>query len=40
MTTGGHGHGADELCEAGLKLYARALREGRVRVKPPKAPPA
>ncbi|MFI6486840.1 hypothetical protein [Streptomyces sp. NPDC050564] len=31
MTTGGHGHGVDELCEAGLELYARALREGRVR---------
>ncbi|WAZ23055.1 LuxR C-terminal-related transcriptional regulator [Streptomyces cinnabarinus] len=25
-----HTHGAEELCEAGLSLYARALREGRV----------
>ncbi|MEV7340592.1 helix-turn-helix transcriptional regulator [Streptomyces sp. NPDC093544] len=30
MTTGAHGHRADELCEAGLDLYARALREGHV----------
>ncbi|MFC9843959.1 LuxR C-terminal-related transcriptional regulator [Streptomyces sp. NPDC060223] len=30
MTSGAHGHRADELCEAGLDLYARALREGRV----------
>jgi len=28
--TGGHGHRADELCEAGLELYARALNEGRI----------
>lgn len=25
-----HGHGADELCEAGTELYARALEEGAV----------
>ncbi|MFJ9099392.1 LuxR C-terminal-related transcriptional regulator [Streptomyces sp. NPDC102405] len=25
-----HAHGAEELCEAGLDLYTRALREGRV----------
>ncbi|WP_329546416.1 helix-turn-helix transcriptional regulator [Streptomyces sp. NBC_01356] len=31
MSAGAHGHRADELCEAGLDLYARALREGRVR---------
>ncbi|TPQ20774.1 helix-turn-helix transcriptional regulator [Streptomyces sporangiiformans] len=30
MTTEAHGHGAEELCEAGAELYARALREGRV----------
>ncbi|MGI5196174.1 LuxR C-terminal-related transcriptional regulator [Streptomyces sp. CA-288835] len=30
MTTGPHGHRADEPCEAGLELYARALREGGV----------
>ncbi|MFE9765241.1 LuxR C-terminal-related transcriptional regulator [Streptomyces sp. NPDC005808] len=30
MTTGVHGHRADELCEGGLDLYARALREGHV----------
>lgn len=30
MTTGPHGHRADEPCEAGLELYARALREGSV----------
>ncbi|MFV0134689.1 LuxR C-terminal-related transcriptional regulator [Streptomyces sp. HMX87] len=30
MTGKVHGHGAEELCEAGLSLYARALREGRV----------
>ncbi|MEU0412048.1 helix-turn-helix transcriptional regulator [Streptomyces griseorubiginosus] len=29
--TAAHTHGAEELCEAGLKLYARALGEGRVR---------
>lgn len=28
--TGTHPHGAEELCEAGLHLYTRALREGRV----------
>lgn len=30
MTTEPHTHGADELCEAGSALYARALTEGRV----------
>ncbi|WP_327655896.1 helix-turn-helix transcriptional regulator [Streptomyces sp. NBC_00483] len=25
-----HGHGAEELCQEGSELYARALREGRV----------
>ncbi|MBW8818563.1 MAG: helix-turn-helix transcriptional regulator [Streptomyces sp.] len=29
--TGSHTHGTEELCEAGLNLYTRALREGRVR---------
>ncbi|MFL5994617.1 MAG: LuxR C-terminal-related transcriptional regulator [Streptomyces sp.] len=29
--TGSHTHGTEELCEAGLTLYTRALREGRVR---------
>jgi DNA-binding CsgD family transcriptional regulator/sugar-specific transcriptional regulator TrmB len=28
--TGGHTHDAEELCEAGLNLYVRALREGRI----------
>ncbi|MFI1360693.1 helix-turn-helix transcriptional regulator [Streptomyces sp. NPDC020898] len=28
--TEGHPHGAEELCEAGMSLYARALREGHV----------
>lgn len=28
--TGTHPHGAEELCEAGLRLYTHALREGRV----------
>lgn len=28
--TGAHTHGTEELCEAGLDLYTRALREGRV----------
>jgi DNA-binding CsgD family transcriptional regulator/sugar-specific transcriptional regulator TrmB len=28
--TEAHAHGAEELCEAGFNLYARALREGRV----------
>ncbi|KPI23821.1 transcriptional regulator, LuxR family [Actinobacteria bacterium OK074] len=28
--TGGHRHDTEELCETGLSLYARALREGRV----------
>ncbi|MFF9034578.1 response regulator transcription factor [Streptomyces sp. NPDC014892] len=31
MTSGVHGHRRDELCAAGSELYARALREGRVR---------
>ncbi|MFI5883675.1 LuxR C-terminal-related transcriptional regulator [Streptomyces sp. NPDC051554] len=30
--TEAHTHGADDLCGAGLSLYARALRAGRVRV--------
>ncbi|UUU23863.1 helix-turn-helix transcriptional regulator [Streptomyces sp. DSM 40750] len=30
MTAEAHGHGADELCDAGTELYARALREGRI----------
>ena len=30
MTAEAHSHDADELCEAGLRLYAQALREGRV----------
>lgn len=30
--TEAHTHGADDLCEAGLSLYVRALRVGRVRV--------
>jgi len=30
VTTGAHEHGAEELCQAGLDLYARALHEGRV----------
>lgn len=30
MTTPVHLHGPEELCEAGLELYGRALREGRV----------
>ncbi|MFD4562580.1 helix-turn-helix transcriptional regulator [Streptomyces sp. NPDC058469] len=29
--TEAHTHGADDLCEAGLSLYVRALRVGRVR---------
>ncbi|MGW0812418.1 LuxR C-terminal-related transcriptional regulator [Streptomyces viridiviolaceus] len=28
MTVQAHRHGTEELCEAGLELYARALREG------------
>ncbi|WP_033322101.1 helix-turn-helix transcriptional regulator [Streptomyces yerevanensis] len=31
MTSEAHGHGPEELCETGTRLYARALREGRVR---------
>ncbi|MGI5376999.1 LuxR C-terminal-related transcriptional regulator [Streptomyces sp. CA-251387] len=30
MNTQGHGHGAEELCDAGAQIYERALREGRV----------
>ncbi|MFJ8147713.1 LuxR C-terminal-related transcriptional regulator [Streptomyces sp. NPDC096048] len=30
MTAEAHRHGPEELCEAGLDLYARALREGHV----------
>ncbi|CAL9275188.1 MULTISPECIES: helix-turn-helix transcriptional regulator [Streptomyces] len=30
MTPRAHHHGAEELCEAGLSLYARALREGHL----------
>lgn len=30
MTVKGHDHAAEELCDAGTKLYERALREGRV----------
>ncbi|MFJ8336350.1 LuxR C-terminal-related transcriptional regulator [Streptomyces sp. NPDC094437] len=30
MTTSAHPHSLDEPCEAGLALYTRALREGRV----------
>ncbi|MEV1079715.1 helix-turn-helix transcriptional regulator [Streptomyces sp. NPDC050211] len=29
--TEAHPHGAEEMCDAGLELYAHALREGRVR---------
>ncbi|MFG2130816.1 LuxR C-terminal-related transcriptional regulator [Streptomyces sp. NPDC048751] len=28
--TGGHPHGADRLCEAGERVYSRAVRRGRV----------
>ena len=28
--TGPHPHGTEDLCEAGLNLYTRALNEGRV----------
>ncbi|MDT7846206.1 helix-turn-helix transcriptional regulator [Streptomyces justiciae] len=31
--TEAHAHGAQELCEAGLDLYTRALSEGRVRAE-------
>jgi DNA-binding CsgD family transcriptional regulator len=37
--TEAHTHGAEELCDAGLDLYARALREGRVRVEAVEAAP-
>jgi DNA-binding CsgD family transcriptional regulator len=30
VTHGAHRHGPEELCEAGLELYGRALREGQV----------
>ncbi|MFF8777960.1 LuxR C-terminal-related transcriptional regulator [Streptomyces sp. NPDC015140] len=30
MTDGAHRHGDEELCDAGLDLYSRALREGHV----------
>ncbi|MFI8243025.1 helix-turn-helix transcriptional regulator [Streptomyces sp. NPDC085866] len=30
MTARAHDHGPEELCEAGLELYTRALREGQV----------
>ncbi|SOD84944.1 helix-turn-helix transcriptional regulator [Streptomyces sp. Ag109_G2-15] len=30
MTARAHDHGPEELCEAGLQLYTRALREGQV----------
>ncbi|WP_328837801.1 helix-turn-helix transcriptional regulator [Streptomyces europaeiscabiei] len=30
MPAKAHGHGIDELCQAGAELYARALKEGRV----------
>jgi len=30
VTAEGHEHGAEELCEAGVSLYTRALREGHV----------
>lgn len=30
MIAEAHRHGADELCEEGLKLYERTLREGGV----------
>ncbi|NEB75511.1 helix-turn-helix transcriptional regulator [Streptomyces sp. SID14478] len=33
MTAEYHDHGAAELCETGLSLYSRALREGRVTVE-------
>ncbi|MGW0755872.1 LuxR C-terminal-related transcriptional regulator [Streptomyces sp. NPDC002814] len=37
--TEAHAHGAEELCEAGLSLYAQALREGRVRAEDTEAAP-
>ncbi|WP_217179589.1 helix-turn-helix transcriptional regulator [Streptomyces sp. AC495_CC817] len=39
MTSEVHGHRADELCAAGLELYARALRDGRVRGEEASAAP-
>lgn len=37
--TEAHAHGAEDLCEAGLSLYAQALREGRVRAEDTEAAP-
>ncbi|CCK28623.1 regulatory protein [Streptomyces davaonensis JCM 4913] len=37
--TEAHRHGAEELCEAGLGLYARALREGRIHAEEADAAP-
>jgi DNA-binding CsgD family transcriptional regulator len=31
VTSEAHGHGPEELCETGTRLYAQALREGHVR---------
>ncbi|MBZ3906832.1 helix-turn-helix transcriptional regulator [Streptomyces griseiscabiei] len=39
MTAEPHGHAADELCEAGAALYARALREGGVAAEETAAAP-
>ncbi|MCC9706530.1 helix-turn-helix transcriptional regulator [Streptomyces sp. MNU76] len=39
MTSEVHGHRTDELCAAGSELYARALRDGRVRGKEASAAP-
>ncbi|WEH16357.1 helix-turn-helix transcriptional regulator [Streptomyces sp. VNUA24] len=40
MSTGGHQvHTTDDICEAGTELYARALREGRIRDDDAKAVP-
>ncbi|MCI3274996.1 helix-turn-helix transcriptional regulator [Streptomyces cylindrosporus] len=33
MTAAAHRHDPEELCEAGLGLYARALREGRIHAR-------
>ncbi|WP_210579877.1 helix-turn-helix transcriptional regulator [Streptomyces sp. GESEQ-4] len=37
--TEAHAHGAEELCDAGLDLYAHALRAGRVRIEAVEAAP-
>ncbi|WP_155058183.1 helix-turn-helix domain-containing protein [Streptomyces blattellae] len=37
--TGAHAHGPEELCDAGLNLYTRALREGWVRAEQVDAAP-